>query len=277
MKDLTTLLPSSERMVELAITYGSQILLAVITLVIGLWLIGKLVKVLKRIFEMRSFEQTLQSFLIHLISITLKVLLLVSVVTMVGVQMTSFIAILGAAGLAFGMALSGTLQNFAGGVMLLIYKPFKVGDYIDAQGSVGTVAEIQIFHTILKTVDNKTVVIPNGGLSNSTLTNYSTEPLRRVDWNFSISYSENIDKARGIILSVVNSDARIHQDPAPFVGLISLGDSSVNMVTRVWVDTANYWDVFFAVNENVKKEFDKTGIVIPFPQRDIHLFQTKIN
>lgn len=277
MKDLTTLLPSSERMVELAITYGSQILLAVITLVIGLWLIGKLVKVLKRIFEMRSFEQTLQSFLIHLISITLKVLLLVSVVTMVGVQMTSFIAILGAAGLAFGMALSGTLQNFAGGVMLLIYKPFKVGDYIDAQGSVGTVAEIQIFHTILKTADNKTVVIPNGGLSNSTLTNYSTEPLRRVDWTFSISYSENIDKARGIILSVINSDVRIHQDPAPFVGLISLGDSSVNMVTRVWVNTADYWDVFFAVNENVKKEFDKTGIVIPFPQRDIHLFQTKIN
>jgi len=277
MKDITTLLPSSERMVELAITYGGQILLAIITLVIGLWLIGKLVKVLKRIFEMRSFEQTLQSFLIHLISITLKVLLLVSVVTMVGVQMTSFIAILGAAGLAFGMALSGTLQNFAGGVMLLIYKPFKVGDYIDAQGSVGTVAEIQIFHTILKTVDNKTVVIPNGGLSNSTLTNYSTEPLRRVDWTFGISYSENIDKARGIILSVINSDARIHQDPAPFVGLISLGDSSVNMVTRVWVNTADYWDVFFAVNENVKKEFDKMGIVIPFPQRDIHLFQTKIN
>ena len=277
MKDLTTLLPSSERMVELAITYGGQILLAVITLVVGLWLIGKLVKVLKRIFEMRSFEQTLQSFLIHLISITLKVLLLVSVVTMVGVQMTSFIAILGAAGLAFGMALSGTLQNFAGGVMLLIYKPFKVGDFIDAQSSVGTVAEIQIFHTILKTVDNKTIVIPNGGLSNSTLTNYSTEPLRRVDWTFGISYSENIDKARGIILAVINSDTRIHQDPAPFVGLISLGDSSVNMVTRVWVDTANYWDVFFAVNENVKKEFDKTGIVIPFPQRDIHLFQTKIN
>lgn len=277
MKDLTTLLPSSERMVELAITYGGQILLAVITLVVGLWLIGKLVKVLKRIFEMRSFEQTLQSFLIHLISITLKILLLVSVVTMVGVQMTSFIAILGAAGLAFGMALSGTLQNFAGGVMLLIYKPFKVGDFIDAQSSVGTVAEIQIFHTILKTVDNKTIVIPNGGLSNSTLTNYSTEPLRRVDWTFGISYSENIDKARGIILAVINSDTRIHQDPAPFVGLISLGDSSVNMVTRVWVDSADYWDVFFSVNENVKKEFDKTGIVIPFPQRDIHLFQTKIN
>lgn len=273
MKDLSTLLPNPERMVEIAMTYGGQLLLALITLVVGLWLIGKLIKILKRIFEMRSFEQTLQSFLIHLITITLKVLLIISVVTMVGVQMTSFIAILGAAGLAFGLALSGTLQNFAGGVMLLIYKPFMVGDYIDAQGSAGTVAEIQIFHTILKTVDNKTIVIPNGGLSNSTLTNYSTEPLRRVDLTFGISYSENIDKAREIILSVINADERIHKDPVPFVGVISLGDSSVNLVTRVWVDTPNYWDVFFIVNENVKNEFDRSGITIPFPQRSVHLIQ----
>lgn len=275
MKDLSTLLPSSDRLLEIAVTYGGQLLLALITLVVGLWLIGKLVKVLKRIFEMRSFEQTLQSFLIHLITITLKVLLLISVVTMVGVQMTSFIAILGAAGLAFGLALSGTLQNFAGGVMLLIYKPFKVGDYIDAQGSAGTVAEIQIFHTILKTVDNKTIIIPNGGLSNSTMTNFSTEPLRRVDLTFGIRYSENIGKARQILLDVINSDKRIHQDPAPFVGVISLGESSVNLVTRVWVDTPDYWDVFFSMNENVKIGFDKAGIVIPFPQRDVHLFQAK--
>lgn len=274
MKDLTTLLPSSDRMVEIAITYGGQLLLALVTLVVGLWLIGKLVKVLKRIFEMRSFEQTLQSFLIHLITITLKILLIISVVTMVGVQMTSFIAILGAAGLAFGLALSGTLQNFAGGVMLLIYKPFKVGDYIDAQGSAGTVAEIQIFHTILKTVDNKTIIIPNGGLSNSTMTNFSTEPLRRVDLTFGISYSDNIDKAREIILSVITADERIHKDPVPFVGVISLGDSSVNLVTRIWVDSPNYWNVFFSTNENVKKEFDKSGIIIPFPQRDVHLIQS---
>lgn len=193
---------------------------------------------------------------------------------MVGVQMTSFIAILGAAGLAFGLALSGTLQNFAGGVMLLIYKPFKVGDYIDAQGSAGTVAEIQIFHTILKTVDNKTIIIPNGGLSNSTMTNFSTEPLRRVDLTFGISYSDNIDKAREIILSVITADERIHKDPVPFVGVISLGDSSVNLVTRVWADTPNYWAVFFSTNENVKKEFDKSGISIPFPQRDVHLIQS---
>lgn len=275
MEDLTTLLPSSDRMVEIAITYGGQLLLALVTLVVGLWLIGKLVKILKRIFEMRSFEQTLQSFLISLITITLKVLLIISVVTMVGVQMTSFIAILGAAGLAFGLALSGTLQNFAGGVMLLIYKPFKVGDYIDAQGSTGTVDEIQIFHTILKTVDNKTIVIPNGGLSNSTMTNYSTEPTRRVDWTFGISYSDNIDNAREIILKVIDAEKLILKDPKPFVGVISLGDSSVNLVTRVWVATPNYWNVFFSINENVKKEFDKSGISIPFPQRDVHVFQAK--
>ncbi len=277
MKDLSTLLPSSERMVEMAMTYGGQLLLALITLFVGLWLIGKLIKVLKRLFELRSFEQTLQSFLISLITITLKILLVISVVTMVGVQMTSFIAILGAAGLAFGLALSGTLQNFAGGVMLLIYKPFKVGDYIEAQGSAGSVSEIQIFHTILKTPDNKTIIIPNGGLSNSTLTNYSAEPVRRVDWTFGISYTDNIDRAREIILDVLNADERIHKDPVLFVGLISLGESSVNLVARVWLDTPNYWDVFFSINEAVKKEFDKKGISIPFPQRDIHLFQTKIN
>lgn len=277
MNDIPTLLQNPDRMIEMAITYGGQLFLALVTLLVGLWLIGKLVKILKRIFEMRSFEQTLQSFLIHLITITLKVLLIISTVTMVGVQMTSFIAILGAAGLAFGLALSGTLQNFAGGVMLLMYKPFKVGDYIDAQGTAGSVIEIQIFHTILKTPDNKTIVIPNGGLSNSTLTNYSTEPVRRVDWIFNISYSDNIDNAREIILSVIHADDRIHKDPVPFVGVISLGDSSVNLVTRVWVDTLSYWDVFFLINENVKKAFDKTGISIPFPQRDVHIIQTKIN
>ena len=277
MKDLQTMLPSSDRLVEWAITYGGQVILAIITLLVGLWLIGKFTKGLRRIFEMRSFDLTLQLFLIQLIGMTLKVLLLISVITMVGVQMTSFIALLGAMGLAFGLALSGTLQNFAGGVMLLLYKPFKVGDFIDAQGSMGTVNQIQIFHTILKTIDNKTIIIPNGGLSNSTMTNYSDEPVRRVEWTFGISYSDNIDTARGIILEVVNADERALQSPAPFVGVISLGDSSVNLVTRVWVNSADYWDFFFLINENVKKEFDKKGISIPFPQQDVHIFQSKIN
>lgn len=275
MEELTTMLPASDKLIELGVTYGGKLLLAIATLLIGLWLIGRLSKVLRKIFELRAFEQTLQTFLIQLIAVILKILLFISVITMVGVQMTSFIALLGAAGIAFGMALSGTLQNFAGGVMLLIFKPFKVGDFVEAQGYTGIVKEIQIFHTILNTPDRKTIIIPNGGLSTGSMINYSSEPLRRVDWTFGISYGDSIDKAREIILELMNADERIHKDPQPFVGVISLGDSSVNLVTRVWVDTPNYWDVFFTMNEKVKKEFDNRGVTIPFPQRDVHLKQAK--
>ena len=275
MEEITSLLPETDKLAELAMTYGGKLLLALITLLIGLWLIGKLNKILRKAFEMRSFDQTLQSFLANLIGMVLKVLLLITVISMLGVQMTSFIALLGAAGLAIGMALSGTMQNFAGGVMLLIFKPFKVGDFIEAQGYMGTVKEVQIFHTILNTPDKKTVIIPNGGLSTGSLTNFSTEPIRRVDWTFGISYTDNIDKAREIILSIVNADERVHKDPAPFVGLINLGDSSVDLVTRVWADAVNYWDLFFEINEKVKKEFDKQGISIPFPQTDVHIIEKK--
>jgi small conductance mechanosensitive channel len=275
MEEITSLLPEREKLVELTMTYGGKLLLAIVTLIVGLWLIGKLNKGLRKAFEMRSFDQTLQSFLANLVGMILKILLLVSVVSMLGVQMTSFIALLGAAGLAIGMALSGTMQNFAGGVMLLIFKPFKVGDFIEAQGHMGTVKEVQIFHTILNTPDKRTVIIPNGGLSTGSMTNFSTEPIRRLDWTFGISYTDNIDKAREIIISIVSADERVHKDPAPFVGLINLGDSSVDLVTRVWVFAADYWDLFFEINEKVKKEFDKQGISIPFPQRDVHLIQAK--
>jgi small conductance mechanosensitive channel len=275
MEEIQSMLPSSEKLIELAATYGGKLLLALITLLVGLWLIRKFVRVLKRLFEAREFELTLQKFLLNLIGAILKILLFISVITMVGVQMTSFIAILGAAGLAFGLALSGTLQNFAGGVMLLILKPFKVGDYIEAGEHSGSVMEIQIFHTILNTPDKKKIIIPNGGLSTGSIINYSSEPRRRVEWTFGISYSDSIDKAREIILDVIKSDQRIENDPAPMVGVISLGDSSVNLVTRVWVETPVFWDVFFDVNERVKKEFDSKGISIPFPQQDVHLFQQK--
>jgi small conductance mechanosensitive channel len=194
---------------------------------------------------------------------------------MLGIHMTSFIAVLGALGLAVGMALSGTLQNFAGGVMLLIFKPFKVGDYIEAQGYSGSVKEIQIFNTILNTPDKKTIIIPNGGLSTNAMTNYSTEPLRRVDFTFGIGYGDDIDKARKIILDVIAQDQRILKDPAPFVGVVSLGDSSVNLTTRVWANAADYWNIFFFLNETVKKTFDQQGISIPFPQHDVHVFQSK--
>ncbi|WP_088654617.1 mechanosensitive ion channel family protein [Geofilum rhodophaeum] len=275
MEDLMNVLPETDVLVELAMTYGGKLLLALLTLIVGLWLIGKLTKGLKKLFKARDFDQTLQSFLSSLLGITLKSLLLVSVISMVGVQMTSFIAILGAAGLAVGMALSGTMQNFAGGVMLLIFKPIKVGDYIEAQGHSGTVKEIQIFNTILNTPDKKTIIIPNGGLSTGSMINYSTEPVRRLDWTFGISYNDSIDKAREIIMEILNAEERIHQDPEPFVGLVNLGDNSVDLATRVWVDATNYWPLFFEINEKVKKAFDAKGISIPFPQRDVHIHQVK--
>lgn len=275
MENLTSLIPSTDWLIEFALTYGGKLVLVVVTLIVGYWLIGRLVRMMRRIFEKREFDKTLQTFLIQFVGITLKILLAISVVTMVGVQMTSFIALLGAAGLAFGMALSGTLQNFAGGVMLLILKPFKVGDYIEAQGFAGTVMEIQIFHTVLNTPDKKRIIIPNGGLSAGSMINYSAEPIRRVNWDFAIAYSEDIDKVKQTVIDVVSADDRVLKDPEPFVAVASLGDSSVNLTARVWVNAPDYWSVFFKMNEAVKKEFDAKGISIPFPQHDVHLFQQK--
>jgi len=187
--------------------------------------------------------------------------------------MTSFIAILGAVGLAVGMALSGTLQNFAGGVMILIFKPFKVGDYLEAQGYIGTVKQIQIFNTILNTLDNRTVILPNGGLSTGAMVNYSTEPIRRVDLTFGIGYGDSVEKARGIINKLIAEDQRILKDPPSFIGLSELGDSSVNLTVRVWAKGEDYWDVFFDMNENVYNSFNSSGINIPFPQMDVHIQQ----
>ena len=198
-------------------------------------------------------------------------MLFISVLGMVGIQMTSFIAILGAAGLAVGMALSGTLQNFAGGVMILLFKPFKVGDFIDAQGHMGSVKEIQIFNTILTTPDNKTIIIPNGGLSTSSMTNFSTEPLRRVDWTFGIGYGDSIDQARKVLKELADADSRILKDPEVFIGVSALADSSVNFAVRAWVKAEDYWGVFFDMNENVYNTFNKEGINIPFPQMDVHV------
>ncbi len=273
MEEISKWLPAPEKITELIMIHGGKLLLALITLLVGIWLVNRFGRLLKRLFQMRSFEQTLQTFLISFITITLKILLIITVISMIGVQMTSFIAILGAAGLAFGMALSGTLQNFAGGVVLLILKPFKVGDYIEAQGFAGTVTEMQIFHTILNTPDKKKVIIPNGSLSAGSMINYSAEPLRRVDWSFGIDYNASIDHAKEIVGMVLASDERILKDPEPFIGVGALADSSVDLTTRAWVNAPDYWDVFFSINERVKKAFDNKGITIPFPQRTVHLHQ----
>ncbi len=260
---------------DLIIKYGGQLVLAIVVLLIGLWVVKIIVNAIGRSMEKKNTDASLRPFIKSLISALLKVLVVISVMSLVGIPMTSFIAILGAAGLAVGLALSGTLQNFAGGVMLLIFKPFKVGDFIEAQGFMGTVHEIQIFNTILKTPDNKTIIIPNGGLSTGPMTNYSTEATRRVDFSFGIGYSDDIDKARSVIDGLIKKDSRILGDPEPFIAVGELADSSVNFTVRVWVISEDYWGVHFDMIENVKKAFDKEGVSIPFPQTDVHLYQDK--
>ncbi|MBN2175981.1 MAG: mechanosensitive ion channel [Bacteroidales bacterium] len=272
MENLDTII---NNLYDLALKYGLKLLLAIVTLIIGLWIIKLVMKTIDKTMTKRDVDATLRKFLGSLLSMLLKIMLIISVISMVGVEMTSFVAILAAAGLAVGMALSGTLQNFAGGVILVLFKPFKVGDFIEAQGFLGTVSEIQIFNTILKTVDNKTVIIPNGGLSTSAMTNFSTEPTRRVDFSFGIGYSDDIDKARKVIEGLIAADSRILKDPAPFIAVSELGNSSVKFAVRVWANSTDYWDIFFDMTENVKKAFDREGISIPFPQTDVHVYNEK--
>lgn len=255
----------------LALEYGQKLGMGILILVIGLWIAGMITNGVKKLMAKRNLDPALQSFLGSMLGMTLKVLVVISALGTLGVEMTSFVAILGAAGLAVGMALSGTLQNFAGGVMILIFKPFKVGDVIQAQGYTGSVAEIQIFNTILKTPDNKTIIIPNGGLSTGSMVNFSTEARRRVDWTIGIGYGDDVDKAKSVIQGMIDTDSRILKDPAPFIAVSELADSSVNFTVRAWVEAGDYWGVFFDMNENVYKTFDKEGLNIPFPQMDVHV------
>ena len=256
---------------EIVLTYGPKLVGAIIVLIIGLWIVKLLTKGFGKILDKREVDDSLKPFLKNIVSVLLKVMLVISVLGMLGIEMTSFIAILGAAGLAVGMALSGTLQNFAGGVMILIFKPFRVGDFLEAQGHIGTVSEIQIFNTILKSLDNKTIIIPNGGLSNSSMVNYSTEKLRRVDWTIGIGYGDDSNKGKEVLQKILNDDARVLKDPAIFVEIAELADSSVNFAVRAWVKAEDYWGVFFNLNEKVYQTFEREGLNIPFPQVDVHV------
>jgi len=253
------------------IEYLPKLALALVTLVIGLYLIKLLVKFMNRVLQARKIDESLQPFFKTLVSIVLKILLVISVMGMIGIEMTSFIALLGAVGLSIGMALSGSLQHFAGGVLLLIYKPFSKGNFIEAQGHKGTVMELRIFNTVINTLDNKVVFIPNGPLSTGTIVNYSLESTRRIDTVFSIAYTDDINFAKEIILKVINSNEKILKDPVPVIGVKELGASSVNIESRVWVNNADIIDLTFFMNEAVKYEFDKNGISIPFPQMDVNL------
>ncbi len=251
---------------------GVRLLIAIAVLTAGFWMANLLVGGLGKVLERRKTDRSLITFLRSLTSIALKTLVVITAVAQVGVEMTSFVALLGAAGLAIGIAFSGTLSNFAGGVMILMFKPFKVGDYIETRGEEGYVHEVLIFNTILKTLDNKTVILANGEVANGTIVNFSKAGCRRVDWTFGIAYGDDVKKAREVLSKLGAQDDRILKDPHPmYIGLAELADSSVNLTARAWIKPDDYWDVYFDMNERVYNEFAMVGLNIPYPQMDIHI------
>ncbi len=260
-------------MKKLAIDYVPKLAGAILVLIVGYLVIKLIMGGIRKLFGKKQMDPSLSKFLLSLINILLQLLLWISVLGMVGIQMASFIAILGAAGFALGMALTGTLQNFAAGVMILLLKPFKVGDVIESQGIIGKVEEIGIFSTTMKTPDNKVIIVPNSQFSNAIVTNYTREALRRVDWTFGIGYGDDVAKAQAVLLDLIEKDDRILKEPAPFIAVSELADSSVNLAVRVWAKTEDYWDVYFDMNRRVYEEFDKKGLNIPYPQMDVHLKQ----
>lgn len=245
--------------------YAINVVVAIVVLVIGLWLSKKAVRIIKKVMAKQGIDETLQKFLGDLIGWIFKVLIFITAISQVGVETTSFIAILGAAGLAIGLALQGSLANFAGGALIMIFKPFKVGDLIEAQGEIGTVKEIQIFVTKLITPGNKLAIIPNGVLSNGNIKNYTEEGLLRVDLVFGVGYSEDIKKTKEVLMQVIQNNPNVLKDPAPSVNVLALADSSVNFAVRPWVKPEDYWTVYFSVTEEVKLALDKNGIEIPYP------------
>ncbi len=272
---LDTLEVITEKGIELGMTYGPKLVLALIVLIVGFWVIGAILKGVDKALDKASVDNTLQRFLLSIISVILKLLLVIVFASMIGVETASLIAMLGAAGLAIGLALQGSLANFAGGVLILLFKPFKTDDIIKAEGYLGRVKEIQMFNTILLTLDNQKVVIPNALLSNGCVTNLFCEETRRVDITFGISYGDDVLAAKKLLQGILDADPRILKEPENEVYVCEHADSSVNLLTRSWVESDNYWPVYFDLYEKVKLAFDENGISIPFPQRDVHIHQTQ--
>ncbi|MFT4261252.1 MAG: mechanosensitive ion channel family protein [Candidatus Woesearchaeota archaeon] len=272
MVDYQELLSSA---VELGFQYLPTVVFAIVTLVIGLWIIKLLSRSVSNVLGKRNIDSTLSRFLVNVFSVLLKLLLFIAVIDMLGVETTSFIAVLAAMGFAIGLALQGSLSNFAGGVLIIIFRPFVKGEFIEAQGVSGVVEGIEIFTTTLTTPDNKTITLPNGALANGNIINYSRKKTRRVDMEFGIGYDDDIKKAQKILVDIISKHKLVKKDPAPFVRVGELGDSSVNFKVRAWCDTPDYWGVYFDVTEEVKLRFDKEGISIPYPQRDVHIYNKK--
>ncbi len=262
-----------DKLVSSTVSFAINLAIAIAIFYIGRWIINKLYRLVHNIFIKRNIDASLSTFVLSMIRIVLYFILIVTVIGILGIETSSFLALFASAGVAIGMALSGTLQNFAGGVLILLLKPYKIGDYIEAQGYSGTVKEIQIFHTIINTPDNKSIIIPNGGLSTGSVNNYSRESFRRVDWVVGISYGDSVDTAREKILSILASDSRtITDEPArePKVVVNELADSSVNLKVSAWVASADYWGLYHTINERIYNELPEAGINFPFPQLQIH-------
>ena len=254
-----------------ALDFGQRLLICIIIYIVGKKLIRFLNKALGKLMSSRKLDASVISFLNSLIDILLTVVLLITIINILGINNSSFLALFASFGVAMGMALSGTMQNFAGGVMILLFRPYKIGDYIQAQGQEGTVKSIQIFSTVLVTVDNRTVYVPNGGLSNNIIVNYNNQNTRRIEWTIGVEYGTDYDKAKSILQSILSSDKRVFSDPSPYIALKALSESSVDLLIRAWVTRPDYWDVYYDINEQIYKVFEANGINIPFPNVTVHL------
>jgi small conductance mechanosensitive channel len=264
-----------QRVWELVTIYGIKVIAAIAIFIVGRWIAKGFRRLVRNVMGRRNIDKTIIGFVANLTYVLLLTFVVVAALGQLGIQTTSFIAILGAAGLAIGLALQGSLANFAAGFLMIIFRPFKVGDLIEGAGTTGTVEEIQIFTTMLKTPDNKTVIVPNSRMTADNIVNYTAKGTRRVDMVVGIGYESDIDKAREIMEELAANDERVLKDPATSIAVIELADSSVNFVFRPWVNAADYWNVWFDLTEQVKKRFDEAGISIPYPQRDIHVFEHK--
>jgi small conductance mechanosensitive channel len=270
--EVDQLVRQSETWIPMIMAYGSRLLLALVTLAIGWWVTNIVSDRLARLVGLKVHDPALQNFIRTLANIVLKILLAISVASMIGIETTSFVAAIGGATLAIGLALQGSLANFAGGVLILLFRPFRIGDWIEAQGVSGTVDSIQIFHTVLRTGDNKTVILPNGSLSNGIITNTNRQPTRKVVFDVGVDYEADLQKARNVLLELAQ-DPRVLADPAPVAVVSTLGDSSITVSLRLWTKTSDYWDVIFMLNEQARDRLKAEGIDIPFPQRVIRVVQ----
>lgn len=260
-----------DKLVNWGIDTGKSILAAIVIYIIGRFIIRQIMRLVTKILEKRKFEISVQTFLKSLLSILLNLVLAFAIISKLGVETTSLAALLASAGVAIGMALSGNLSNFAGGLVILVFKPFKVGDFIDAPNGVsGTVKEIQIFHTIIGMLDNRLIYVPNGMLSSNVVTNYSRQDIRRAEWTFGVEYGEDYERVKAVLERIIAADERILKDPAPFIALGALSASSVDIKVRAWAKVGDYWDMYFGMNKTVYETFNKEGIGFPFPQLTVH-------